>query len=219
MELLTRQMRYFSELDEARLEASVLAAARAALAGDATAARTRLRDCFEMLLESRERFYPVDCYLADLCLLTTDTADEAWQQLATSDRIVSYLATAEDLTRLADDKADAIQAIAGHWRNGQQEFIGGELREEPIALLPLDLAIRQFVLGLQQYDRLVGRRPRVWGRRKFGVGTQIPQLLDKLAYSAALHYVLDDGLYPDEEQGKFRWEGCDGTVIDASSRI
>src|SRR5690606_7939476 len=40
MELLTRQMRYFSELDEARLEASVLAAARAALAGDAVAAHS-----------------------------------------------------------------------------------------------------------------------------------------------------------------------------------
>ncbi len=30
---------------------------------------------------------------------------------------------------------------------------------------------------------------------------------------------LDDGLYPDTEQSKIRWEGCDGTVVDATTRI
>ena len=30
---------------------------------------------------------------------------------------------------------------------------------------------------------------------------------------------MDDGIYPDDEQSQFRWEGCDGSVINAISRI
>ena len=219
MELLTRQMRYFSELDEARLESNVLTAARAALAGDATAARTRLSDCFEMLLESRERFYPVDCYLIDLCLLTPETADDHFSKLARSDKVVNYLATASDVQEVAAKHPDDVAEVRDRWRDSRQEFVGGELAEAPISLLPLDVAIRQLTAGLQKFEETCGRRPAVFGRRKFGIGPQLPQLLDKLDYSAALHFVMDDGLYPDEEQGTFRWEGCNGTVIDATSRI
>ncbi|MEZ6050302.1 MAG: hypothetical protein R3C02_02775 [Planctomycetaceae bacterium] len=47
----------------------------------------------------------------------------------------------------------------------------------------------------------------------------MPQILDRLGYNGALHFVIDDGLYPDERKaGKHRWEGCDGSVIDAVSR-
>ena len=30
---------------------------------------------------------------------------------------------------------------------------------------------------------------------------------------------LDDGLYPDTEESRIRWEGCDGTAIEATTRI
>jgi alpha-mannosidase len=69
LELLTRKMRHFSNLDEVHLQREVVGAAEAAVAGDAETARTRLQSCFDLLAESRERFYPVDCFLIDLCLL------------------------------------------------------------------------------------------------------------------------------------------------------
>src|SRR6516165_288534 len=76
IELLTRKMRHFSNLDEVHLQREAVAAAEAALAGDAETARTRLRACFESLAQARERFYPVDCYLIDLCLVIPRLADE-----------------------------------------------------------------------------------------------------------------------------------------------
>src|SRR6476646_399742 len=69
MELLTRKMRHFSNLDEVHLQREAVGAAEAALAGDETTARNRLRSCCEVLMEARERFYPVECHLLDLCLL------------------------------------------------------------------------------------------------------------------------------------------------------
>src|SRR5690606_33969914 len=128
----------FSELDEARMQAGVLAAAKAALAGDATAARTRLRDCFELLLESRERFYPVDCFLVDLCLLTAQTADEDWLRAIASRDVINYLVTAQDLEEIAQIRQEALQQLAQLWREGRQECVGGAYREVPVPLLPLD---------------------------------------------------------------------------------
>ena len=63
------------------------------------------------------------------------------------------------------------------------------------------------------------RTPTTWGRRRFGFTTQLPQILNKFGYHSALHVALDDGVYPDEEQSKIRWEGSDGTVVDAITRI
>ena len=47
----------------------------------------------------------------------------------------------------------------------------------------------------------------------------MPQILNKFGYHSALHVALDDGIYPDAEQSKIRWEGSDGTVVDAITRI
>ena len=63
VELLTRQMRYMSNIDEVHLQNEAVAAARACLAGDAEETRRHLQNSFEVLIEARERFYPVDAYL------------------------------------------------------------------------------------------------------------------------------------------------------------
>ncbi|MGE0377717.1 MAG: hypothetical protein AB7Q45_20080, partial [Planctomycetaceae bacterium] len=219
LEILTRRMRYFNELDQNRLQSEAVSGARAALVGDRQATESHLKTCFEMLLEGRERFYPVDCYLADLCLLTPEMAQDEWPALVRSERTVNFLATGQDLEAIAGDHPDVFPVLRARWRDGKQEVLGGEWTEIASALLPLESHLPSFWRGLSAIERLCGRRPTVWGRRKFGVGIQMPQVLDKLGYQGALHFVIDDGLYPDEEQGKHRWEGCDGSVIDAVSRI
>ena len=74
VELLTRQMRYMSNLDEVHFAAETLKAAEAAAGGLAEQARQHLRTCFDVLTEARERFYPVDCYMLDLTLVAAVTA-------------------------------------------------------------------------------------------------------------------------------------------------
>ncbi|MBM4074486.1 MAG: hypothetical protein FJ267_02430, partial [Planctomycetes bacterium] len=70
-ELLSRRMRNFGNLDEARLEQRAVAAARAAIDGDRETFEAHIRGSFEILLECRERFYPVECYLLDVCLIAS----------------------------------------------------------------------------------------------------------------------------------------------------
>jgi len=89
----------------------------------------------------------------------------------------------------------------------------------PLPLLPLQSVLWQLDQADRLTKRLLEKPPAVWGRRRFGVFPLLPQILKKGGFSGALHVVLDDGIYPDAEQSKVRWEGTGGTSIDAWSRI
>ncbi len=219
LELLTRQMHHYSQFDEVHLQREAMAAAEAALADDAPAARTHLQSCFDLLTESRERFYPVECYLLDLCLLIPRLADEKVANIINDDEPINFLVTAQDLQEVADERPELVARLREAWEAGTIDIAGGEILERPSPLLSLQSVLWAFDRGHQMFQKLMGRRPTTWGRRRFGLTTQMPQILSKWGYHSALHFVLDDGIYPDAEQSKIRWEGCDGTVIDATTRI
>jgi alpha-mannosidase len=219
IELLTRKMRHFSNLDEVHLQREAVAAAEAALVGDAETARTRLAACFEALAEARERFYPVDCCLIDLCLLIPRLADDHLRTALASGKPISLLASAADLDEICAKSPDVHVALREAFNSGAADLVCGDLCEAPLPLLPLESVLWQ----LEEAQRIVGRlfqKPSVvWGRRRYGVFPMLPQILKKADFQGALHVVLDDGIYPDAEQSKVRWEGTGGTSIDAWSRI
>lgn len=221
IELLTRHMRNFSNLDEVHLQREAVAAAKAAVSDDRVAAETHLRNCFEMLLEARERFYPVDCFLIDLCLLIPRLANKHFVAMLSAGRTsVNVLATVRDLKEIVEAlDQDADDLLRAGVRDGRIDVVGGEWSEPATPLMAIDSAIRELERGTRALESLLGKRPATWGRRRYGVGPQMPQLLSRFGFTSALHFVMDDGIYPDDEQSQFRWEGCDGSVIDAISRI
>ena len=219
IELLTRYMHHFDSPDEVCLQREVLAAAEAALAQDVQTARVRLRSCFECLTEYRERFYPVDCFLIDLVLLVPDGADEHLARAVAEQPPLNVLATAADLETIAAGKAELTEQLGIAWGDGHISLVGGERREGPAPLLPLESVLCDFLEGSAVFQRLFNRLPKTWGRRRYGFSTLLPQILGRIGFDSALHVALDDGIYPDAESSRIRWEGCDGTVIDAMSRI
>jgi alpha-mannosidase len=69
--------------------------------------------------------------------------------------------------------------------------------------------------GLASYDRHLGCRPTVFGRRQFGLSAALPQILRRLGFTAAFHCTLDDGQFPVGSQSRIQWEGIDGSTIEA----
>ncbi|MBL8848867.1 MAG: hypothetical protein JNG89_04255, partial [Planctomycetaceae bacterium] len=218
-ELLTHRMRNFSHVDEVHLQREAVAAARAAVQNDRTAAETHLRYCYEMLLECRERFYPVDCYLVDLCLVSPKYAGEQLHARLAKPAPVSLLSTAQDWQTITAADPAVREIIRNQWRDGKVDVVGGELRETATPLLSVQSQIWQLRQGLASYRELFGRTPTTWGRKRFGVDPSMPMLINRSGMSGGLHFVIDDGIYPDQEHSKLRWTGADGSVIDAFSRI
>src|SRR5262249_14388718 len=143
IELLTRKMRHFSNLDEVHLQREVVAAAEAAIAGDAETVRTRLKSCFDVLVESRERFYPVDCFLVDLCLLIPRLADEHFRKLLSRSEPLSVLASSDDLDEIGREQPEVHAALKAAWERGTADIVCGDQCEAPLPLMPIASVIRQ----------------------------------------------------------------------------
>ena len=69
VELLTRQMRYSTTVEETAFEENLAAAARFAVQGDETSTREKLQSCFDFLAQERDHYYAVDVFLIDITLL------------------------------------------------------------------------------------------------------------------------------------------------------
>ncbi len=219
IELLTRKMRHFSNIDEVYLQREAVAAAEAALAGDRETMSARLTQCFETLLEQRQRFYAVECWLLDLCLVTAAEDLGPLEESLRDPRGVSLLCDATDLvdaaTRSPLVKARLKEGVA----RGEVEVVCGAVKDTALVQRSVNSILWQLRTTREMVAGVTGKPPFVWGVRRYSVDPVLPQLLKRTGYEGALHFVLDDGVYPDYEHSKFRWEGLDGTPIDSISRI
>ena len=219
IELLTRHMRNFSSIDEIRLQNRTISAARAAMAGDRETATTHLKSAFEVLQEARERFYPVESYLIDLCLVLPEMLDAKFIEMLEKSPPFNVLVTGADLAAAAEKTPELSTALHAAVAEGRLSVVGGEDRELASPVLPMASLLHSLRRGGDEFHRLTGQRPIVWGRRRFGLFPAMPAILSRMGYRGGLHVVLDDGIYPDQESTRLRWQSPDQSILDAWSRI
>ncbi|MEJ7596087.1 MAG: hypothetical protein WKF77_31640, partial [Planctomycetaceae bacterium] len=91
VQLLSRRRHHFVDADSILLSREVRLAADASLLGDEATVKSHLMRCFEHLRDTREKFYPMNCYLLDLCLPGDDEP---------TSEIANLVASATPATRL-----------------------------------------------------------------------------------------------------------------------
>ena len=220
LELVTRHMHHFSSYDEVFFEKTLVQAAKALLDGDEDETRDRLQAAYDLLAEARERFYPVDSYFIDVCLLTPDMVKEdALKEQLAADTPINLLLKAKDVEEIAEKHPELTRAFAESWVTEKCDIAGGDYEELASPLVPLESTLWDLEKGREVFRRILGREPTTWGRRRFGLSQMTPQLLQKSGFHSALHFLLDDGIYPDREQSKLRWEAMDSSSVDAYSRL
>lgn len=219
VELLTRQMRYMSSLDEPHVENQLVLGARAAMAGDAQAAREHLRKCFDVLMEARDRFYPVDSYLLDLALTAESLVGEPLRAELTSPTATNVYLTGELVEHLAERVPESYQALREAIASDATCVVGGDYTEQDLPLMPLDAIEIELSRAQEVYQRLLGRRVRVYGRRRAGLTPLLPMVLSRAGFVGCVHCTFDDGAFPPIGQSKTRWQGLDGSAIDAFGRV
>lgn len=218
-ELLTRHMRYVSQIDEDHLGRTLVAAAQAACAAEAEDARAKLGACFDLLRQARDRYYPVESYLIDLTLVADTTLgrglaaeldDPTPRTLVMSGDLLQSLAERhpENLQRLQSRCAVRSVCVAG----GEQQWL-----EWPLA--PPEAARDNFLRGRETFARRLGAAPSIFGRVRFGLSPLAPQMLARWGYRGALAFTLDDGQFPQGDQARIRWEGGGAAAIDALARV
>ncbi|MBN1910426.1 MAG: hypothetical protein JW818_11850 [Pirellulales bacterium] len=218
VELVTRQLRYMSSLDEGQFETESVRAAERIMQGDLDTAREHLQSAFDLLIEAREYFYPATPDLIDLTLVAPTTLGESLRRELQQETPINLLISGATLEEMARREPDSLAALRAAWKEGRVTVIGGSYDDRPFALLGFESVLATFRQGLRVYEDLLGRRPVVFGRRQSALWPGLPDVAAGLGFKAALHFALDGSRFPAENQSRIQWEGQGGTKIDALAR-
>jgi alpha-mannosidase len=219
VELLTRRMRYMSNIDQTNFNQQVTSGAAAFIAGDFEETRRRLQNCFDVLAQAREHFYPVDAYLIDVVLVAATTLGPSLQSEINSGTPVSLLITGEELAQMAERQPDTLAALRAAWSEKQVGIIGGSFGEADLPLADPESALADIERGLALFNQQLGHLPAIWGSRRFALTPWLPQLLAKKGFVGVWHVALEDGQFPRPHQAKAKWESLDGTAIDILGQL
>ena len=220
VQLMTRQMRHSCSLDEERFAATTLAAAHAALRGDAEQARSNIQAGFDQLAQERDHYYAVDVFLLEIILATPSTTGRHFMaSLLDGGLAKNLMLTGETLNRLSQTDQDSLSMLRQQMEHGQLGIVGGEPFEARLPLLPADEIVAHFRAGAEQFRDMIGEAPQVFGRRTFGLCATLPELLKRCGYRGAIHFTLDGGKFPHANQVKTTWQGTSGATIEAIGRL
>jgi alpha-mannosidase len=215
VQLMTRQLRYTSNIDVALFEEQVLRATEAALQNDSEHALQLLQACFDTLGQERDHYYSNDAFLLDLTLLATTTLGPSLHRQLEDPQPTSILASA-DLLRLVEERSPALmERIRQRISNGSLDLVGGLAAESPTPLGPRESAVRALSRAPAAYRQLNLEPPRVFSRLSYGMQADSATLLKRFGFQGALLMAFTGGKYPIASQPKISWESHDGTRLPA----
>ena len=216
---LTVAMGHVDALDHESLTRELLAGAHAWQIGDWASAVNRLRAGFEVLTQARERFYPVDAYLIDLCLLDPAMPAGVLADPLESPVAISFIAQAQAIENQALHDPKGMAALRQAISDGWADVVGGAYSEAEDPILPLESILWQFRRGHDVFRvHLDDRSVETYARRRFGLHRQLPQIAKRFGFRYALHMGFDAGRFPIRPETKRLWESPDGSSLEALLR-
>ena len=231
VQLMTRQLRYSSNLDETVFSQTCVSAAEFATQGDHEKAKAGLTRCFDMLLEEKNAYYPVEPEIMDVVLTAKTTLGKSLRRQLEQKHCFNILMTGTEAETLSANEPDSlvklITRVLGQANSplAQDEdtadvdppekvaIIGGLQDELPEPLVSTESLINQLAQGRKTIQELLGVEPTIFMRRRFGLGPSIPGVLEQFDFTGAIHATLDDGKYPLCSAANFRWTGDDDRSI------
>lgn len=219
IQLLTRQLRYSSNLDEVYFTNLVVEAAGAATTGDSESVQQKLQSAFDLLMEERDNYYPVNALLIDLTLVADSTLGQPLALQLSDDRIHSnYLLTGKTADLLAD-MPDLNSGLQQALQEDRATIVGGTREESRFPLLSVESVLAEFDQGLKRLNERLGVQVEFFGRRRYGLAPSLPQILDHFRFRGAFHFTLDDGRFPEGMQIKSFWEGDGDARIEVFGKV
>ncbi len=218
LRVLTHRMHYTSRLNEESFLQQLLKAADAALADEPTQCRDALGACFDMLAEERDHYYPVEVHLLDLAVVPPQSSSDCLAADLDQPQALTWLLPAATLARWAASGSPELPRLRERLEANLCGILAGPLRETMDPVLSCESVLEQVTAGHATYTQHLGQAPETFGRRRYGLTLLLPLVLGKVGYRNAWHATLDDGRFPQGRQGRHRWEGPDGSTIDALAR-
>ena len=221
-ELLSRKLRYMSNLDTTNFEQKTLDAVKALRDGNTEGYDENIRRSFELLAEAKQYFFPTAMKLLDLTRLSADSFGaplaEMLQHRRTRDEKTNLILPTCYLDRMTREFPETLALLREELAAKRVALVGGDLDESPLYLLPQVEIVERLLLGLLFYKEKLGLRPIAFGRNAAGYSPVLPQLLRLTGFESALLF-SGDGWRPNKEnQSRIHWQGHDRSRIPTLAR-
>ncbi len=213
IQLMTRQLRGSTNLDEARFAAAVVAAAIAWNDDDEATTTQNLGRCFDLLLAEKNAYYPVQPRLIDLVLVAETTIGKSFAREFGNGHAKSCLMTAAVGRRLQAGQPENFQMLKAQVENAQIDIVGGLNQELEDPLLSAESTVFQIQRGLKWFRETLNQIPTAFARRSFGLTADLPAILHDFDFIGALHSTMTGGTIPMASTSNIRWEAADGSSV------
>jgi hypothetical protein len=220
IQLMTRQLRYTSNLDLLLFGQHLTEAAQATLNGDRESAQARLQTCFDALGQERDHYYSLDVHLLDVTLLASSTLGKSLTaELERAGQAnhppTSFLACGQLLRELQQQRPEQLERLQAAVQQRQASLVGGLDLERPHPLMSREAVARDFSRGRQVYQACGFEPPRVFARHSYGLHPDSVPMLRRWGLEGCLLIAWSGGSYPLGAQAKISWEAPDGTFLAA----
>ena len=216
---LTVAMNHTDCLAHERFSTEVLSAAKAWMERDWNTSKNHLRAAFEKLTDARERYYPVDAYIVDICLLDPAMPGGVLTDALDARAPITFLAPASAIENQAERDPESMARLREAIGEGWADVAGGAYSEAEEGLLPLESIFWQFRHGGKVYrDHLDNRNVETVARRRFGLYPQLPQVGKRFGCRVAIHLGFDAGRFPIRIEAKRLWEAPEHTNLETLTR-
>ena len=220
-ELLTRKLRYMSNLDTQSFESRIVDAAKAHMSGNVEERETNLQKAFDLLTQAKEYFFPTATKLLELTWVeeedfATALPDALRLQRRRGEK--SNVVLPVPLLKICRERYPETFALLKEEVEAKRVILlGGDEWEGPLYLQsPLEI-VRTLLAGRAAYLDAFGTAPKIFARREAGYAQILPQLLKLTGYEAALARTGDGWtlLEKQTDRSRFLWQGRDGSTVAA----
>ncbi|EMI18154.1 hypothetical protein RMSM_04904 [Rhodopirellula maiorica SM1] len=213
IQVMTRRLRYTSNLDEIHFQNKLVTAADAFVAGDADACVAAMHDSYDALAEERDHYFSSDPHLVDLTLLSDSTLPAFFKSLQNGDDVAdsetndsvgdstSVLATPRNVLIDApiagaisasptEDRQRLVNLIRGGewgWAGGG---LGGDVSLDAMTYSDTENAITQ---AYEQTATQIGLRPPVYARFSGTTPTDMTKVIASLGVDGMISVDFENG--------------------------
>ena len=216
IQIMTRRLRYTSNLDEIHLQKQAVEAAKAFLDGDATTAASALHNVFDCLAEERDHYFSSDPYLIDLTLLTPATlismveggglsggldGESAREHTACLHTPQNVLVSSDVAQTLKDSEDGTLDSFRKQLQAGSVGWAGGAPPTEVTSLDAMSYSEAEAAMqdGWQLASDAVGTQPIVFGRFSGSTPSDMTSKLVSLGYVGMIPIDFANGTGHGEE--------------------
>lgn len=215
VQLLTRQLRYTSNLDQVLFDSQLRQAAQAIVDGDAAECEKMLQSCFDQLGQERDHYYSLDVSLLDVTLLASTTLGSGVAAQLERPLASTFVANAALLRQMQNEQPAVAAKLKLALAERRISLAGGLDVERPHPLMSFESLKRDLESGRVAYQELGLSAPVVFTRQSFGQLSDMPLHLRRSGFIGAMLIAWQEGAYPCGSHAKFSWEAAEGTFLNA----